>query len=509
MASFQRDLYSIKAGTIAFSGAGNRTVTFTGVGGGLAAYDDAGNLIANFGKGSLLRVGEKYATVQTVVSPTVLTLAHDTTLSGSGQSYELYAATAPESLIAGLIQRATMLGTNDNPFTGLVWDDGESRMRWVTDSGDIKLLVGPTRGALPETATHEALSIDPTTGSVSLPGLSGFVESVSVAPGAGLSVDNTDPANPILSNTGVLGVSSGAGIVITGGQSNRQVANDGVTTITNGGGLSVSAPKGAVTITSLAKEKLTADRTYYVRTDGNNSNTGLVNSAGGAFLTVQRAIDAAASLSIGPYNVTISVQAGTYSGSIRVSGPWDGTGTVRIVGTSSPTLTNTSGVNLVEVINGGRLALSGVGLAVASATCLMARYFGVITVEAGVIFGASSGGNHMVATTNGIVLITGNYSISGGAASHYVCEDAGLIRLSNQGTTTLTITGSPAFNYFGVANRQGNMFIERLSYSGTVTGTRHYCDVQSLIYLVTVTSSKLPGSVDGAAGSNYSLVVAI
>lgn len=58
------------------------------------------------------------------------------------------------------------------------------------------------------------------------------------------------------------------------------------------------------------REKLTANRTYYVRTDGSDSNTGLADSSGGAFLTWGAAITKCKTLDLAGYTVTIQDGSG-------------------------------------------------------------------------------------------------------------------------------------------------------------------------------------------------------
>lgn len=91
---------------------------------------------------------------------------------------------------------------------------------------------------------------------------------------------------------------------------------------------------GEAVITASPKETLTANRTYYVRTDGSDSNNGLTNDAAGAFLTPQKAWDTIAdTVLLNGFTATIQLASGTYPG-INMSSHSAGYGFIVIQGDS-------------------------------------------------------------------------------------------------------------------------------------------------------------------------------
>ncbi|MEK4107898.1 hypothetical protein NST28_27830 [Paenibacillus sp. FSL R10-2791] len=85
-------------------------------------------------------------------------------------------------------------------------------------------------------------------------------------------------------------------------------------------------------------QQTTADITYYVRTDGNDNNTGLVNTAGGAFRTIQKAINSIPKHIL--HIATINVAAGTYAEDISFADVSGGTEVWLNGGTSYETAAN-------------------------------------------------------------------------------------------------------------------------------------------------------------------------
>lgn len=225
------------------------------------------------------------------------------------------------------------------------------------------------------------------------------------------------------------------------------------------------------------REVLTANRTYFVRADGSDANTGLVNSSGGAFLTIQKAADVIGNtIDINQYTVTIQVGAGTYTGAVVFQRQWTGSGTVILQGdTTTPTnvLLNVTGDG-ITVTNGCRLTIQGFKLQ-ATGTCIFPTSNAVLNL-ASLNFGAS--GSHMQLAFAAQIFTTGNFTISGSASSHIHNTQASYL---NIGTGTWTLTGTPAFSTFFYGTSELSTGIFACTYSGSATGSRFFIHQGSLV----------------------------
>ena len=258
------------------------------------------------------------------------------------------------------------------------------------------------------------------------------------------------------------------------------------------------------------RERLSANHTYYVRTDGNDSNTGLVNNAGGAFLTIQKAIDAAAALDTSIYDVTIQVGNGTYTiTSALTAKAITGAGLITIIGDET-TPTNV-------IIDGN--AFTSIFNSVAIPTTYKLKGFQLKSSTANVTLGILSSNNSYVefqnlnfgtgltqqirAADGGMIKCTGIYTISGGGSNHITCV-GGFIRVQG---TTITVTGTPAFSeafinmgYLSVG------ILNSITFSGSATGVRYLVTMNSAIYTGGGGANYFPGDSAGSAatGGQYS-----
>jgi hypothetical protein len=269
------------------------------------------------------------------------------------------------------------------------------------------------------------------------------------------------------------------------------------------GGLSFEGPDAVRTA-------LTADRVYYVRTDGNDANDGLMDSATGAFRTIQKAIDAYQLLDCNGHNVTINVRPGTYADPIVIRMRM-GPGNLYIIGdeaTPSNVLISTSAGTAAFYATGhppGSIVIIG-GFTITTTTGDGIRSANGSTVYfRNIEFGACAG-HHVIAWRHGTVGVYGSYAIRGNAGMHMLAQEYGEIVAAAAGVT-VTITGPPAFSCFAMARRLGIIYIPStyVTYVGAATGTRYVADENGVVNTNAGGAAYFPGDLAGAAttGGQY------
>jgi hypothetical protein len=263
---------------------------------------------------------------------------------------------------------------------------------------------------------------------------------------------------------------------------------------------------------SSSRELLTTDRTYYVRTDGSDNNTGLSNSPSGAWRTLQHAADYIhQNADLNGQQVIVNVAPGNYTGGVSVSGPFigEGPGVTYTAGKPVLFLGNTASPSSVVISPTGHdcfFAGGGANLLVAGFKCttngsgfaLHAQNGGKITLGGAMDFGAMPAGySHVYADFGGYISMGGtNYKISGNATWHVYAEDGGRILLN--GAPIVTAIGARSFSnsFVGVATG-AEVRASRATYLGTFLGKRYAADSHGIIFASTGLSTHFPGTIEG------------
>lgn len=221
--------------------------------------------------------------------------------------------------------------------------------------------------------------------------------------------------------------------------------------------------------------------------------------AGGAFLTIQKAIDVIAALDLSIYNITIQIADGTYTGGVAVNAPWIGAGDVTIQGnlsTPANVLISTTSAHCISVQNNGRLKIGGVKFQTTTfGIALVATAGGRIDIVSPVNFGACAT-YHMNADGAGKILCSSNYTISGNTAAHAVAISFGYFYVAGN---TITISGTPSLGTFAQSTRTGYMEWISNTFSGSATGARYNVATGGGIFVNGGGASYLPGNSAGSA----------
>lgn len=237
------------------------------------------------------------------------------------------------------------------------------------------------------------------------------------------------------------------------------------------------------------REKLAAARTYYVRTDGSDSNSGLANTSGGAFLTIQKAVDVSTSLDANTQQVTVQIADGTYTGTVTLA-PMLGSLPLIIRGnngTPANVHVNVTG-NAFTAVAGGCYAQILDMKITASSIALFVQ--GGVVEYGNVNFGAAA--VHVLPQYNGRTKALANYAISGGGLAHIRIREGGKGEIVAK---TVTITGTPAFSSaFAEGINGGLLAIDGNTWSGSATGKRYIANSNSWIASAGAT---LPGNAAG------------
>lgn len=253
-----------------------------------------------------------------------------------------------------------------------------------------------------------------------------------------------------------------------------------------------------------ARERLTAARTYYYRSDGSDSNNGLTNTAGGAWLTNAHALDVITkTLDFGGQTVTLLNGNGfTDTNEVFVNNPWVGGGIfVYDGGGGAVRVTGLHKAFLAYIVQPGGIVVQNVTLASDTFSCIQNAGYGVVNVGVNVIFDGCNEYDLEAANYGAVVAAAGaTYTVHGSTVTQ-----VGHLGANNGGTI---IIAAATINYTSGAQYATAMAVAvdggyiagtpTINLNGhTVTGTRFSVTVAGIINTIGCGITCFPGTLPG------------
>jgi hypothetical protein len=323
-----------------------------------------------------------------------------------------------------------------------------------------------------------------------------------------------DPGSP-----GVAGsVSSASSLILTQiatpsdpgtGKTALYSKEDGEIYIFPSGGVEKAIGTGGVS--PVGREVLTANRIYYVRTDGSDSNNGLTDNSGNAFLTPQKGFDTINNLDKNGFNCKVKLADGTYlSSSPILIKTGIGDGLVTLEGnTSTPANVVIRGDNNTSTIKVQNLSgvifdsftIDGI-TSIASARSLIDAsnsQFHIKNLRFGTL--VSSVFTSQINTVKSLITAE-SYTITGGSHAHLFLIGSSVLNLWET-ALTITLVGTPTFFYFTIVDDAlARINKDYVTFSGEGSGTRYLVRSNGAINTNGGGRTYLPGTIDGITVTN-------
>lgn len=264
---------------------------------------------------------------------------------------------------------------------------------------------------------------------------------------------------------------------------------------------------GSATEMPVARQRLTANLTLYVRTDGSDSNNGRANTAAGAFLTLQKAVDVAAfEYDHGTYQLTIQVGDGTYNlGAASLQLPSHvGRNPVIIKGNSGApgnVVVSSSGWTIYG-LTGAYWDVRDMKLVSSGTNCLIADRCKKIIVT-NIEWSPNTNANAINATNASEVVVQTPQALS--ANAFCLLRATSLSYIYSSGVTW-TFSNSPAISGATVAAEDTSridLVTNTFTNGATVTGKRYNAGIHGSIWTNGAGATYIPGNAAGTVSANY------